>query len=1012
MEKNFNENNVNSCQINNQSNQVEEIYIDISKDHLKNGKIYYPSTNFICHLITKFPNKDLTITCLQFKSPFIVEDQLNNHHFQTIINKVSLSQYTVQFNFKNKKTGEWIQFSDGNFQISNLSDLNNIKNKKQNIQDLKSNICNFTKASRDQFNNYLDEKTGLKYCGIFNNGIKDCFIGDDCSLLVVSLELLNNCFFPNQKLLFNEPILNIILSGMLILVDRKCKLTISKIDHMKYYSSNLPMDKEQISEIYIFSKLNPRTLPNTYCASVKVLLSDGTTIFDIENVEYTSSTLIKPISIEPPNDYMYSVYQQPLNSKIESPSAFKSIYQKDNIIINELDINEKLLSKNGASSSQNQFFTIQNQLISDILKQIILPLLYKKIVFRILDLDGNINSKSSIIIEKINSLLESHPNFEIDIEYTLNNCCNIPIDLNKLVKSNMYIINKDINIQDPSITVGINQSYYDFIILLNEKDLKTSLKQVNKLLSPNGHLFLMEFKSNSPLLSQITWEKLLIECNYCKDFVFSESTPLLKIQAQKQSIQLETSHHHHLESKSDAPFENVIIYGSNIDIIKYFKLVYTSKNCKMVQISTIKELNEQLITDQSIIYYIKTMDQLSIDNYKEMTLEYIQINQILMKLNSKCKHVLLANEIKGENYLSSSVIGAARYFDEIPHLQWYSIDFDNKSINSIHNVINSLINSKTNWWQREFNIKNNEIYFERFKKESKFINNNFKSESYNQIGQIGINELIPKINYKIQEKHLGKTVLITGQSGFVLEIIKWIINYSDGLNNIIVLSKSKLKWELEIIIKKNKHINFIFKRVDVGNTNEMEEIINEVLKENLNITNIDSIFHFAVEYITSDPLEITMEHLNISHGAKTMGAINLHDQSIKRNWKLINFILASSTASEFGLPSQCSYVCSCFVLDSLSAFRKSIGLPSICTNFGVLDEAGLCSRIQIIQDFTLKMGYEPLSCNMVLGALDLQIQNQNNSPDFILSKLNFNLFKNINQRLHKKFNFLFNINME
>ncbi|EAL61786.1 beta-ketoacyl synthase family protein [Dictyostelium discoideum AX4] len=1001
-----------------ENQRIYNINLDLLKDNTLNGKNnYYPSTYLIEELIKIFQNTDLIIPIFEFKPPFIIDNELEKFYLQTEIIEINSKEYEIKFNFKDNKTNQWNQFSKGNFLLSTNNNYNFNEKEVDYIENLKSKICNFTKVSKDEFINFIDEKTGLKYNGIFNNNIKDCLIGDNCSLLVVSLE---GC--QNQNLFFNKPLFNIFLSGMLILVDRKCKLNFNKIEGLKYYSpNNLPKDKDQlISEIYIYSKLiSSKTISsNSYSASVKVLLPDGTLLFDIDRVEYKSLTSIKPISIEPPNDHMYSVYQQPLNSLIKSPLKFKSKYQNK---IN--DLNHFLNYQDGSTSNYNDFITIQNQIISNIVKEVIKPILNEKILFRILDFQGEINS-TTIILEKINSLFGKFPNFQIDIEYTINNKNppknSIPIKFDKIFKennlNNICIVIKDFNLVKDQFKNGENniESYYDFIIIsnlnLNENNLKSLLLQINQLLTPNGHLLLMEFKSKISF-NKNNLEKLLIECNYCNDFVIflDDSTPLLLIHTQKQNIQLFKNISISNDSEqilNNLLFENIIIFGNNNNID--FKLIYkNNENYKSIyQISKINEINEKLITDKSIIYFIKTIDKLLIENFNEITFEYIQINQMIMKLNSKCKHVLLAKDIKGENYLSSSVIGVSRYFDQIPQLELFTIDFDNNSIDSIYNVINELINSKINWWQKEFTIKNNEIYFEIFKKESKFINNIFKSNSYEK----NHNEMITKKNYKIVEKYLGNSILITGQSGFVLEIYKWIINYSESVKNIIILSKSKLKWELELLIKKNKHINFIFKSIDVGNTNAMEETINIILKENSNIINIDSIFHFAVEYCTTpDPLEITIKNLEISNCAKTMGAINLHNQSVKRNWKLINFIMASSVASLFGVNSQCSYSSSCYVIDSLSAYRKSIGLPSICTNYGVLGEAGLCSRVQMIQDFTLKLGYEPLPANMVLGALDLQIQNQNIVPlDFILSKLNFNLFKNSNQRLLKKFDFLFN----
>ncbi|KAN0045149.1 hypothetical protein ACTA71_005525 [Dictyostelium dimigraforme] len=224
-------------------------------------------------------------------------------------------------------------------------------------------------------------------------------------------------------------------------------------------------------------------------------------------------------------------------------------------------------------------------------------------------------------------------------------------------------------------------------------------------------------------------------------------------------------------------------------------------------------------------------------------------------------------------------------------------------------------------------------------------------------------------NFKcLNTNHLGSNILVTGQFGLILEIIKWIIKFSGNVKNIIIFSKSSMKWRLELSIKKNKHINFHFKSIDIGDSNQVDKPINEILSnENqstttttttntMAITNINSIIHFAVDYATFCGVnEIDINGLDVLHGAKTMGAINLHGQSIKRNWNLKQFIL-SSVSSMIGSTDQCTYVCLNRVLDSL--YRKSIGLTSICTNYGSIQSVGLVS----------------LSINMILGTLYLRIQ--------------------------------------
>ncbi|KAN0009050.1 hypothetical protein ACTFIU_008941 [Dictyostelium citrinum] len=201
-----------------------------------------------------------------------------------------------------------------------------------------------------------------------------------------------------------------------------------------------------------------------------------------------------------------------------------------------------------------------------------------------------------------------------------------------------------------------------------------------------------------------------------------------------------------------------------------------------------------------------------------------------------------------------------------------------------------------------------------------------------------------------------------------------------------------MKWELELLANKNKHIKFHFKSVDVGNIDLMDKAIDEIPSD---IDNIDSIFHYAFHQITRNVEDIDMNTLDVSFGAKTIGAIILHNQSIKRGWKLKNFIMASSVASFFGSEGQCSYVCANNVLESFSHYRKSLGLPSICTSYGLIKSTGFVSRNENVSTMFDNLGFNPISTNTILGSLDLQIQNQEISTNLIVTSFNYsNITKN------------------
>ncbi|KAN0009419.1 hypothetical protein ACTFIU_006709 [Dictyostelium citrinum] len=1029
-------------------------------------------------------------------------------------------------------------------------------------------------------------------------------------------------------------------------------------------------------------------------------------------------------------------------------------------------------------NSNYQPLHINNQVVSNIIKESLLSILNEKMVFRIFGFGGFGSSLSSIVLNKINELLQEFPNSEIDIEFTHGDISSSS-SASSFSKPNLPYINEKVHIIYKSLDIEkqlpseekIKPSYYDFVIMSNvshfTKEVKVVLDQIHRILKPNGQIIIVEPNNKSILFDSIfgvfdqwwsftdsnirnndcclprdSWNQLLLDCNFIntKVIMSNELSNFYIIQTQKPSIS-------NLNKNSTTTTDTIVIYGDN-----EFSFSNNSYSNKVITISNFQQFNElieksatstSIITDKSIIYFTKSTNHLTIDNFKSVTLEYIQINQKLLSNNLKCKHVLVTLDSDNINYLSASVEGAYRYFYEFPQLNLFHLDFDQISINNYNNIelqktIQSLLDPNQ-FIQREFFIRNCKVYYERYKRElnlnnffqesESFLNEknqlyaklspnleyilkskkqlkddevevevkatgiNYKdyliycglvpAESINRTGDInnpefgfefsgiisrtgknitdfqvgdqvygtgidtiathvivdsnlcyhkptnisfqeaasipcvyltslcsifnvgcfsikgnesilihsgtggvglsalnilkwkshkshvfvtvGSNEkkqylidtygdfitgiystrnksyveeiklklkqlgsnkngvdlifntlssdymdsnfkclntsgrivdlsvthlnhneyincnnfkfnfgyhnfeltlinkflirkslkkikigiesgelkLIPlteysnsnvkeaiefinqrkhigkivlnndkdildiqlkdlqnernskftflKPNYQINKDHLGSTILVTGQSGIILEILKWIVTFSNNVKNIIILSKSSMKWGLELLINKNKHINFHFKSIDISDSNQIDRSIDEILNET-SITNIDSIFHFAFEYTVCDVNDIDMNHLDKSHGAKTIGAINLHNQSIKRNWELKQFVLSSSVASMIGSTDQCTYVCSNRVLDSLSKYRKSIGLPSICTNYGSVQSTGIVSRNKSIEKLLDGQGLEPLSINTILGSLDLQIQNGNKSNNLMVSSFNFNNF--------------------
>ncbi|EGC36367.1 hypothetical protein DICPUDRAFT_87448 [Dictyostelium purpureum] len=1054
--------------------------------------------------------------------------------------------------------------------------------------------------------------------------------------------------------------------------------------------------------------------------------------------------------------------------------------------------------------NKSDSLTTLSNVFCDIVSESIKPIINEPIVFRIIEFGGGVGSLSHLVLNKINKLLNDKPTSNIDIEYTWSDISasfftDIKEKLSKIKAVN--IIYRTLDLDKSLKDQDLKASYYDMVIMSNVlhvvKQLRFSLNEIYNILTPNGQIVFIEppykslyldsifgvftqwwpspedidIRKDRSCMKQESWYKLLKECNYMDTTISGNDNALLLIQTRKPNInEMVLSNFESMKQLSS--HDSIIIFGKSrygAQIPQSFKSNQQFIS-KIIQIDSFNEFNNWIIKSidsirksKTLIIFMKAIDPLDINNFKEITFDYIQINQKLLQfeIENFFKHVLILLNSTTNNYLSSSINGAVRYFAEFPQLDLYSLDFDNTSIQNeyILSLIDILINP-TNNIQRELTIKNNIVYYERYKKQTKikqsFTSNSFETKKDNlmiqldanleyvlktkkeklhsneieiqikctginykdylmYIGQIsnnvdikygkeeevenGLNqmpnigndfsgviircgndvkkfkigdevfgvasktsgshiiidykyvfykptnishlqaasipsvyvtalhsiyntgnlkadqtilihsaaggvglsslellkckqhkgyifltvgsnekkdylinkygsfitgiyssrnknyvhqiknklkqlefnkdhqgvdlilntlsseymdsnfqclntcgrivdlsvthltpndymtnnhfkynygynnvelvdfsgilfktllkkivkmltskklELIPIIEYsndqfkdaieyinerqhigKIVVNHdidilsnvfneqkqsdsiimknsydisrldIGKNILVTGQTGIILEIIKWLVKYSNkSIDNLIILSKSPLKWELELLINQTKHqkdnkINFHFNQIDIEDSNKFHIVLNN-LESNSNITNIDTVIHFAFVNEVSDVQDIDLNSLNISHGPKTIGAFNLHNESIQRSWKLKQFIMASSVITILGSDRQCCYVSSCNTIDSLSKYRKSIGLPSLSINLGAISSTGFVSRNDAIVTMFNSSNLKTFSSQLILSSLDLFIQNKNysnyclcnfNFENMVSSKPNFNFSK-------------------
>ncbi|EGC38268.1 hypothetical protein DICPUDRAFT_149068 [Dictyostelium purpureum] len=705
---------------------IYESFIDINrppfeylKGHVVKDKYYFPGCGYIDNLISIFNSKDFIIPYLEFKTPLILKEK-EVKHLQTSITKTSRNEYKVSFSFKDNN--EWVETSLGKIHVFNFE----TPIEKLNFEKLKLK-CGNTKLSKDELYTHIKSKTGLSYLNHFKR-VEECYQGDGCTFSKISL---NPSITSFKKSFLDPSIIDTTLHGFLSYIEDPCQIVFDRVEDYKVYSTNIPSDISNHTHIYCYSEYLGK-FGESLTSSLKIMLNDGTVIIEADKVVCTSLIPIRdPLQIQNPNNELFSMYWQERDSLVQKSTL-------NNLSFNNPDYDNNILT---------------------IIENSIIPIKNEKAIFRILQISNNYEL-STDIINLINTTLSN--NSEIDIEFSIGLESNQEIkDIKSQLPSfNGSLLLKEINLYQALIEKQqLKFNYYDIIIL--PKQLQTTSKlikdtEIFNILNPKGYLIHNSSQSDEEL-NEIGFEFN----NFINPITIS----------QKPSV---------LSNNNSIPiYDNIFIFGESgsSESNKFINILQKSYNNNVLVISNIDEFNlhSSEITDNSLIYFITTINQIKNQNdIARVTLDYVNINQHLLKNKLSTKHIIVSTYCQKEalNYTCSAVIGARRYFEEFIDLRLFSIDFDNESLLS-NNVIENIECLTSTYQHSEYLIRKNIPYFERIKKESN-LKTKFKSTSYKEN-----NGLLAKLDPNLQYKLAPKKVLNPDYVEVKTEAIG--INFKDNL---------------------------------------------------------------------------------------------------------------------------------------------------------------------------------------------------------------------------------------
>eukprot|EP01132_Coremiostelium_polycephalum_P009232 gene9232-11310_t len=515
-------------------------------------------------------------------------------------------------------------------------------------------------------------------------------------------------------------------------------------------------------------------------------------------------------------------------SKVLSSNDNKTVSFVSNLLMNPVP------SLSTTPSQINRPDNKQNQVISEIIKTAITPILNESIVFRILEIGSGIGQNSEIIVSRICSLLTIAS--KVDIEFTFTNhqdtyASVIKQKLNQIIlptNARVKTLFKTINLDKDLLEQNFNPSYYDMVLVSNvskitkENQMAVFNDNIYKVLYPNGQLIIIdtlfeptsnnqEFETYQQWISYNCidsttliedWKKLL-SSKYL-DFISTAYAPFI-VQVQKPKL-LQT-----LPTGFTVPidimkqqYDQIIVFGSTLEGVQTEDETINSLKQNQVVIHRIKTYQEfeihcnqtQPLTKKSVILFISTVNDLNENNYKEHLFDYIRINQYLLAHQSPSKHILVTkNGLKESiNIFASGVIGAFRYFCEFIELNIYCIDFDN-GIYEASPLMIVLLDELTNpkkHIQREFIIRNgDQVYFERVIQESN-LKTKYSSSSY----VIEKENLIANLNSNLEFQLAAKRQVLLPHE-IEIKTMAVGINFKDNLiyRNLVPLDLSNQKGE-------------------------------------------------------------------------------------------------------------------------------------------------------------------------------------------------------------------------
>ncbi len=208
--------------------------------------------------------------------------------------------------------------------------------------------------------------------------------------------------------------------------------------------------------------------------------------------------------------------------------------------------------------------------------------------------------------------------------------------------------------------------------------------------------------------------------------------------------------------------------------------------------------------------------------------------------------------------------------------------------------------------------------------------------------------------------------LITGGlGGLGLEVARWLVEC--GARHLALMGRSVPAPTAEKVLEELRKLGaeVVVAQGDVAQESDVARIV-ELIHSRM--PELRGVIHAAGVLDDATVLALDAARFRSVFGPKAKGAWNLH--SLTRKDRLDFFVLFSSVASLLGLPGQGNYAAANAFLDGLAHYRKTLGMPALCINWGPWSDVGLAAQKTIRGDRLASKGLESLAPRHGIAALE------------------------------------------